>query len=43
VDDEDVGEELAISVRLNHVVTPLWDQPYSKQMEVTNALLLVLV
>ena len=21
--------------RLNHVVTPLWDQPYSKQMEVT--------
>lgn len=31
--DEDEGEELAISVRLNHVVTPLWAQPYSKQME----------
>jgi len=21
--------------RLNHVVTPLWNQPYSKQMEVS--------
>ncbi|XP_068749541.1 tRNA (uracil-5-)-methyltransferase homolog A-like [Montipora capricornis] len=31
--DGDVVDELAISVRLNHVVTPLWDQPYSKQME----------
>ncbi|XP_073258535.1 tRNA (uracil-5-)-methyltransferase homolog A-like isoform X2 [Porites lutea] len=33
VDDNDEGEELAISVRLNHVVTPLWNQPYSQQME----------
>ncbi|XP_074636247.1 tRNA (uracil-5-)-methyltransferase homolog A-like isoform X1 [Acropora palmata] len=31
--DGDEVDELAISVRLNHVVTPLWDQPYSKQME----------
>ena len=26
---------LSLLSRLNHVVTPLWDQPYSKQMEVS--------